>query len=122
MFPSGTQQGLVIKVDSMGCLEEGCGTTNIRHTINALNTEIYPNPASEKTTITLTGQTNTAHIKIYDAKGCLWIDIDSQGVTQSLTLNKQTAIELNVSQLPAGVYTVNIWAEGKFYVGKFVKT
>ncbi len=109
MFPSGTQQGLVIKVDSMGCLEEGCGTTNIRHTINALNAEIYPNPASEKITITLTGQTNAAHIKIYDAKGCLWINEEYENS------------EMDISQLPVGIYTVNIWAEGKFYVGKFVK-
>ncbi len=122
MFPSGTQQGLVIKVDSMGCLEEGCGTTNIRHTINALNAEIYPNPASKKITITLAKQTNTAKIKIYDAKACLLVNIGSQGVTQSHTLtNTQTGIEMDVSQLPAGIYTVNIWAEGKFYVGKFVK-
>ncbi len=122
IFPSGTQQGLVIKVDSMGCLEEGCGTTDIRHTINALNAEIYPNPASEKITFTLAEQTNAAKIKIYDAKGCLWVNIGSQGVTQSHTLtNTQTGIEMDVSQLPAGIYTVNIWAEGKFYVGKFAK-
>ncbi len=109
MFPSGTQQGLVIKVDSMGCLEEGCGTTNIRHTINAINAEIYPNPASEKITITLAEQTNAAHVKIYNAKGCLWINEEYENS------------EMDVSQLPAGVYTVNIWAEGKFYIGKFVK-
>ncbi len=109
MFPSGTQQGLVIKVDSMGCLEEGCGTTNIRHTINAINAEIYPNPASKKITITLAKQTNTAHIKIYDAKGCLWVNEEYENS------------EMDVSQLPVGIYTVNIWAEGKFYVGKFVK-
>ena len=110
LFPAGTQQGLVIKVDSMGCLVEGCEYTNIAHTINAINAEIFPNPSSTEITILLPEKIENAHCKIYDVKGSLCIDIDII-----------PSENIHISFLPAGLYTINVWADDKLFTGKFVK-
>ena len=121
MFPSGVQKGLVIKVDSCGCLVEGCNIDcdiNTSHqTISAIKVELYPNPTNQNLTINIPAQTNTAKIKVYDMLGCLWIDknidlIESTNASQTI---------LNVANLPTGIYNVNIWAAGTLFNGKFVK-
>ena len=57
MFPGGIQKGLAIKVDSCGCLEEGCNPLcNVsigQQFITAQNTVIYPNPATDFVNIEL---------------------------------------------------------------------
>ena len=115
MFPEGTQQGLVIKVDSCGCLEEGCNadcvSTYSKQNIVSQNAEIFPNPATDKITITIPEQTGVSHVKLYDIKGCLWMNFE-------VNTNEET---IDISTLPTGMYTTNISSKGKLFTGKFVK-
>jgi hypothetical protein len=120
MFPGGIQKGLAIKVDSCGCLEEGCNPLcNVsigQQFITAQHAIIYPNPASELVNIELNTFAKTINIQVFDAEGCLWIN-----TVENSELNNPAKHSLDVSGLAAGFYTVNVWADGKLFRGKFVK-
>jgi len=120
MFPGGIQKSLAIKVDSCGCLEEGCNPLcNVsigQQFITAENTVIYPNPATDFINIELSTFAKTVNIQVFDAEGCLWIN-----TVENSELNNPAKFSLDVSGLAAGSYVVNIWADGKLFWGKFVK-
>jgi len=120
MFPGGIQKGLAIKVDSCGCLEEGCNPLcNVsigQQFISAQNAVIYPNPATDFVNIELSTFAKTVNVQVFDAEGCLWIN-----TVENSELNNPAKLSLDVSGLAAGFYTVNIWADGKLFTGKFVK-
>ncbi|HNQ66984.1 MAG TPA: T9SS type A sorting domain-containing protein [Bacteroidales bacterium] len=120
MFPGGIQKSLAIKVDSCGCLEEGCNSlcnVNIgQQFITAQNVVIYPNPATDFVNIELNTFAKTVNVQVFDAEGCLWIN-----TIENSELNNPAKFSLDVSGLAAGSYVVNIWADGKLFWGKFVK-
>ncbi len=121
MFPGGIQKGLAIKVDSCGCLEEGCNPLcNVsigQQYISAQNAVIYPNPATGFVNIELNTYAKTINVQVFDAEACLWINS-----VENSELNNPAKLKLDISGLAAGIYTVNIWAEGRLFTGKFVKT
>lgn len=120
MFPGGIQKGLAIKVDSCGCLEENCNPLcNVsidRQFITAQNVQIYPNPATDLINIELVTFAKTVNVQVFDVEGCLWIN-----TIENSELSNPAKLSLDVSGLAAGFYTVNIWADGKLFTGKFVK-
>lgn len=122
MFPSAIQKALAVKVDNCGCLEEGCNPDCYNgvstQTIKALHAEVFPNPASVEISLSIPVIANTANIKVFDVSGCEWMNIQVC-CTSDKNNNSQTAI--NIKDLPAGIYIINIWAKGKFCTGKFVK-
>jgi len=121
MFPGGIQKGLAIKVDSCGCLEENCNPLcNVsigQQFITAQNAVIYPNPATDFVNIELNTYAKTINVQVFDAEGCLWINS-----VENSELNNPAKLKLDISGLATGIYTVNIWAEGYLFTGKFVKT
>ena len=116
LFPAGTQQGLVIKVDSCGCLEEGCNVdcgmgVNIQ-TISSEQLDIYPNPASEIINLPLPVSSEIDILRIYDITGKL-LTTETEIDTDSGTIN--------IECLKPGIYTINLWPSGKLFTGKFIK-
>lgn len=120
LFPGGIQKGLAIKVDSCGCLEENCNPLcNVsigQQFITAQNAVIYPNPTTDFINIELSTYAKSVNIKVYDTEGCLWINAVENG-----ELSNPEKLSLDISGLAAGFYTVNIWADGKFFKGNYVK-
>jgi hypothetical protein len=113
MFPGGIQASLVIKVDECGCLEEGC-TPECYTDIPALQTihlpelKLYPNPAQNK--IWLNSEHNKGIVKIFAING-----------TNCIETQWQTGEAINIELLPEGLYTIQLHAGGKIYVGQFIR-
>jgi hypothetical protein len=76
---------------------------------------LYPNPVSDLLNITFSSQTaNSSSLKIFNTSG-------QQVYTRSIVANT-TQVAINVSELPSGVYFVQIdAANGKPLVKKFIK-
>ena len=105
LFPetpdTGTQDTWVIKVDSFGCLVQGCEVTSvpeINTTISAL--KIYPNPANDVLNINITPAENQQEfvLELYDILGKLVL-------TKTLYPQENT---ITVSHLKTGVYSYRI--------------
>ena len=77
----------------------GKGTTSITDMSEMPNLKIYPNPTNDKFIVDYDG---VASIKLYDMLG-------KEILTQ--TANGKT--EINISHLPKGVYSVNVFSDGK---------
>lgn len=78
--------------------------------INSNTLKIYPNPASEKITVTFDNlMVKNLKANIYDSKGCLI-------KTESMFGN-----EINIKNLNQGLYFLIIESEGKSYFNKFTK-
>jgi hypothetical protein len=84
--------------------------------ITAQNAQIYPNPATDLINIELVTFAKTLNVQVFDAEGCLWIN-----TIENSELSNPAKLSLDVSGLAAGFYSVNIWADGKLFTGKFVK-
>jgi hypothetical protein len=84
--------------------------------ITAQNAQIYPNPATDLINIELVTFAKAINVQVFDAEGCLWIN-----TVENRELSNPAKLSLDVSGLAAGMYTVNIWADGKLFTGKFVK-
>ena len=104
-----------IKVDSNGkvTLLKGYGikvkSTSGLNSVKASTVTPYPNPATEVLNIRIAN--NNSNLTIYTANGQKILDKNyNAGIAK-----------INVSYLPAGVYTVRISNKGKVYTGKFVK-
>ncbi|HRW21209.1 MAG TPA: T9SS type A sorting domain-containing protein [Bacteroidales bacterium] len=113
MFPAGIQASLVIKVDECGCLEEGCNPecyTDIPalQTIHLPELKLYPNPAHNK--IWLNSEHNKGIVKIFAINGANCIETQWQ-----------TGKAINIESLPQGMYSIQLHAGGKIYVGQFVR-
>jgi len=113
MFPAGIQASLVIKVDECGCLEEGCNPecyTDIpaMQTIHLPELKLYPNPARNK--IWLNSEHNKGIVKIFAINGANCIETQWQ-----------TGEAINIESLPQGMYSIQLHAGGKIYVGQFVR-
>jgi hypothetical protein len=72
---------------------------------------LYPNPATDKITIKLSGMTQGGNLTIVDIEG-------QQLITRQITEPK-THVDIN--SLPSGVYFVRVTNEKTVEVGKFVK-
>jgi photosystem II stability/assembly factor-like uncharacterized protein len=85
----------------------------VQDNLNNDNLELIPNPAKDKITINLPGFINFSdlHIDIYNTYGQILLH-------QNL---KQNNTELNISQLPQGIYFLKINFGDKSAVRKFIK-
>ena len=107
----GTDDAWVIKTDSFGCLEADC-TVGIIEIKENKGMVIYPNPARDKITFQL-NQKDLSDIKlvIYNLQGQILMQKD---LVQNNT-------EIDVSQLPQGIYVAKVsFGDGSYTQGKFV--
>ena len=72
---------------------------------------IYPNPATDKITVELSGMTQGGNLTIGDIEG-------QQLLTRQIAEPKT---QIDISNLPSGIYFVRITNEMTAEVGKFVK-
>ena len=90
--------------------ENPCGNTiNVEETDLAPQFNVYPNPAS--TVLTLKGEFVFDRIEVLDGFGKRVID----------TTPRVARIDLDVQQLPTGIYFVRATAQGRIYTEKFLK-
>ena len=72
---------------------------------------IYPNPVKDKLCIQKALTSETTHITIFNTSGMIVRNIDS----------RSEHIQLNVSDLPSGIYLINIIQNGEALSKKFIK-
>lgn len=74
---------------------------NEQHTIDDNDIVLYPNPASDKITFDFkTQKYNTANVIVFD-------NVGKQVLTQSM-LNYQKAVTIDMANMPAGIYYVQV--------------
>ncbi|MFM7103948.1 MAG: T9SS type A sorting domain-containing protein, partial [Flavobacteriales bacterium] len=78
---------------------------------NSIEFGIYPNPVKDAFRVTSTEYFNNQLLSICDATG---------RVVSNVTLNGYTNV-VNVSNLPAGMYTVTLTQGGAYGVSRFIK-
>lgn len=115
LFPTFIQSAVLIKVDENGCLyDENCGES--QSDIYIYNTEpcIYPNPASSILNIEFENIKNGSEIQyqIYSINGQVQIS------QQETYINP---LQIDISDLSQGEYTIIIYGNGKIFSGKFHK-
>jgi hypothetical protein len=81
-----------------------------KNLLNGPNFQIYPNPFSQQFTLNMEGMKGKKNIKMYDCKGQLVLDTETNENTLTL------APEIN-----EGVYFVTIMNGDKMSVGRVVK-
>jgi len=72
---------------------------------------IYPNPATDKITVEVSGETQDNYFEIVNIEG-------HQIMTNQIT---QPKTEVDISSLPSGVYFVRLTNDRTVEIGKFVK-
>jgi len=108
----------LLSVDSAGCLGGDCGS-DIGYLEWALadeNVSLYPNPAQEKITLKIpqsSSENSRAEVHIYSQNGSL-------AKSASLSFNKGEA-SLNILELNAGSYILEMRTENKLFVKRFMK-
>ncbi|MGB1243152.1 MAG: T9SS type A sorting domain-containing protein, partial [Chitinophagales bacterium] len=106
---SGTQDGWILKVDSLGntCQPANCDsifTTSIHYDITThYPTRFYPNPAKNQVTFEHR-LTKDAVLEAYDLKGKLM---------NHWELNKEDSLNLEVSDWASGLYLYRVSIEGR---------
>ena len=94
------QDAWMLKVDSFGCLTQGCQLVVINNIpISREEIKIYPNPAKDKIQFQHTGKIISYRIADYTGK--------------LLLAGNYLDIGINVENLPNGVYIVQILLENK---------
>ena len=88
----------------------GSGSLSIVEQDNS-DIRVYPNPTTGKLTID-NGQLTIENVKVYDISGKL---------VQSYRFNSSTKVNLDVSTLAKGAYSLSIYSEGQKTTKKFVK-
>ena len=78
---------------------------------NQLNISVYPNPASDKLTVEISGNPNGSNLSLANIEG-------QQIIKRQITEPKT---QLDISNLPSGVYFVRLTGEKNVSVGKFIK-
>ncbi len=114
-YPQGySQDTWVVKVDSMGCIIPGCNSVGIEeqatNLLGALT--IFPNPASEQTTLRLELPPSVAQLPLQLSV----VGMDGRIVQQRL-LSGNGDHTLALHGLAEGVYHVHISSEGKWLTG-----
>ena len=97
------QDGWILRVDSMGCLQEGCFLTSLNEELEINNEEllVYPNPATETITIEIESK-QLGQLQLFDATGRLVFE-------KRLISNRE---EIGVGYLPRGVYVAVLYKKG----------
>jgi hypothetical protein len=78
--------------------------------VNALQVNVYPNPASDELMVALSEQ-DMHHVAIYDVSGKLVQQIGTEGRT----------CRLDIRGLRPGTYSARVMADGRQYTKMFAK-
>jgi len=97
---------------TVGGVSKYTGNVLKTNTFNASKFSTYPNPVSNNVTIS-----NTENILLTDVN---ITDINGRTV-KSVKVNNLSEVEMNVSELGAGVYFMNITSDAGKAVKKFIK-
>ncbi len=106
-FPSGCQKGVVLFVDSFGCMEPGCqkndniGVAELQAAKSLFS--VYPNPSSSEFHILNTKSQTPNRLEVYDAYGRL------------VYAPKIVTKVLNVSHLTPNIYYLKLFRSDGFY-------
>jgi hypothetical protein len=108
-FPAGTQRGLVLFVDSFGCLEPGC-EVNDKIGIDEVQAKqeyftVYPNPSNGNIQITSSNNQKPDKIEVFDM----------QGRVVHFTINDPFTAPSSTLHCPAGVYYLKIYRTDGYY-------
>jgi hypothetical protein len=77
--------------------------------------KIFPNPVSNEITISIdNNNTNTLQMKVFGLDGKLYIN-------KKVKVNDSHTLKTNVSDLPKGIYLINIISDNYYYSEKFLK-
>ena len=117
---STTQDGWILRVDSMGCLQEGCFSVGIDELEQGeLSITAYPNPATDAV------QFRVGDSSARSSVGMTVRVLDAVGrVLRYTTLTRGTQDDhaVDISALPTGIYFLELTnTEGRKAVRKFVK-
>ena len=111
---STTQDGWILRVDSMGCLEEGCHTVGISPPDPPKGVmEVYPNPASQVVRLDISTLPNTGiqRVSVVDVLGRDCFSRSSFAMTDVM----------DVSAWPDGIYLITVTDEdGNRYTERLV--
>ncbi|MBP9186904.1 MAG: DUF4465 domain-containing protein [Bacteroidia bacterium] len=94
-------------IDEFTTRDARVGLTNIAQT---LQTSIYPNPTNGLLTINLPQQNTNASVAVYDVTGKLWI-----------AHNMQNMAQIDLTNMPSGVYFVRVSSNGLSNIQRVVK-
>lgn len=98
----------VTVIDSNGCsASDSVTVSNISGIFSdrsKLHFKVYPNPASDLTTIELSNELNNGYLRLTDVSGKL---------VKQLAISGTNKIQINTSRLDAGIYFVSILENGK---------
>jgi hypothetical protein len=112
-FNLGTKQdGFIIKVDSLGCLDinTACYPTSITESvINPINVSVYPNPTKSDITVNLPKVPATITIH------------NLYGQTMYKQMHSTNKLIINCSNWPQGIYQLSTTINNKAYNIKFLK-
>jgi hypothetical protein len=108
---STTQDGWILRVDSMGCLVEGCGAVGVEEFEEEANYfQAYPNPFAQTTTIAYDLGRDCklgCQLRLYDVQGRIIL----QQLLESEN-GKGTEV-LDLSNYGQGVYYCSLYGEGQ---------
>ncbi|MFO0361568.1 MAG: T9SS type A sorting domain-containing protein [Flavobacteriales bacterium] len=98
-----------LKLDDMGCLVPGCDTlVHVPERDASWGVSIYPNPTSQFVNVYLSAsskqQLSTVSLELVDMQGRL--------VRQFAPHLTDTTYMMDVEDLPAGIYVLNVFADG----------
>lgn len=97
---------------SAGGVSKYTGTVLKTNTFNASKFSTFPNPVSDNVTVSNTDNILLTDVNITDING---------RTVKSLKVNNLTEVRMNVSELGAGIYFMNISSDSGKAVKKFIK-
>ena len=104
-----TEDVWIIKVDSLGCIIGGCGSTLGVSELSYSSFNIFPNPAQNE--ITIESLSTGCKYAIYDSSGRL--------ITESIISGHRTI--LSIHDLAIGLYSVRLQDKEKVIFKIFIK-
>lgn len=105
---NGPSFGIWVALASGGNLIPLSDVTGIKDITNEIGLSLYPNPASSKINVSLTGQANT--VEVMNLTGA---------VVKTINANGAENITINTSDLSAGIYTMHITTRNGVANAKF---
>ncbi len=135
LFPGGMIASCAFKTDSCGCFDaEGCNG----HCLDSYSENyvymaiagVFPNPTSDKITVNFeySGADTEFNYKIYSLNGQVLQEgtsgasVPLQNGTSGASVPLENGnLKIDISDLPSGYYTIQLWGGGKIFTGKFVK-
>ena len=83
-----------------------------RQKVKRLN--VYPNPVTNEVRIELPATTGRTSVAVFDYTG-------KQIMKKDIAINNQSFTILQVGNLAAGTYTIQVYLNNELYIGKIVK-